>query len=132
MSTRVATLLVALVAVIHVAIAVAEMLFWNEPVVHERLDYTLVEARKVAPIVANAGLYNSFLAAGLIWALVSYTPGSNVTIFFLICVIVAGLFGAATLKPTTLVLQTIPGTAALAAAWMVRAKAFPGERGSHR
>jgi putative membrane protein len=132
MSTRVATLLVALVAVIHVGIAVAEMLFWNASIVHGRLDYTIEEARRVAPIVANAGLYNSFLAAGLIWALVSYTPGSNVTIFFLICVIVAGLFGAVTLKPTTLVLQTIPAAAALGAVWMTRAKALPAERGSHR
>ena len=120
MSSTVATLLVAFVAVIHVVIAVVEMLFWTREPVHQRLNYTAVEARKVAPIVANAGLYNSFLAAGLIWALVSHTPGSNVTIFFLLCVIVAGLFGAATLKPTTLVLQTIPGVAALVAALMVR------------
>jgi putative membrane protein len=120
MSTTVAILLVALVAAIHVAIAVVEMLFWNRAKVHERMNFTAAEAKKVAPIVANAGLYNSFLAAGLIWALVSYTPGSSVTIFFLLCVIVAGLFGAATLKPTTLWLQTVPGAVALAAAWAAR------------
>jgi hypothetical protein len=75
MSSTVATLLVAFVAVIHVVIAVVEMLFWTREPVHQRLNFTAVEAQKVAPIVANAGLYNSFLAAGLIWALVSYTPG---------------------------------------------------------
>jgi putative membrane protein len=120
MSTTVATWLVALVAVIHVVIAVAEMVFWNQPIVHKRIDYTLEKAKMVAPIVRNAGLYNGFLAAGLIWALVSHTPGSNVTIFFLVCVTVAGLFGAMTLKWTTLLLQALPGAAALAAAWMIR------------
>jgi putative membrane protein len=115
----VAAVCVGIVALIHVAIAVVEMLFWTRRRVHERLDFTQAEAEKVAPIVANAGLYNSFLAAGLIWAL-AWAPGANVTIFFLLCVIVAGLFGAATLKPTTLLLQTVPGAAALAAVLIAR------------
>jgi putative membrane protein len=113
----VAAFLVGIVAAIHVAIAVVEMLFWTRGPVHQRLDFTLPEAEKVAPIVANAGLYNSFLAAGLIWAL-AWAPGANVTIFFLLCVIVAGLFGAATLNPkkkTTLYLQTLPAAVALVA-----------------
>ena len=120
MSPLIATVLVSLVAAVHVAIASVEMLFWNVPKVHGRLGFTGDEARKVAPIVANAGLYNSFLAAGLIWALLTRTRGSDVEIFFLICVIVAGVFGALTLKPTTLVLQTIPAVLALAATWAGR------------
>jgi putative membrane protein len=120
MSPLIATVLVSLVAAVHVAIAGVEMLFWNVPRVHSRLGFSGDEARKVAPIVANAGLYNSFLAAGLIWALLTRPRGSDVEIFFLICVIVAGLFGALTLKPTTLVLQTIPAALALAATWVGR------------
>jgi putative membrane protein len=118
----VAAFFVGIVAAIHVVIAVVEMLFWTRPRVHRRLDFTLADAQKVAPIVANAGLYNSFLAAGLIWALAS-APGVNVTIFFLLCVIVAGLFGAATLNPkkkTTLYLQTLPAAAALVAVLAAR------------
>jgi putative membrane protein len=74
--------------------------------------------RKVAPIVANAGLYNSFLAAGLIWALFSGSGRPGIGIFFLTCVAAAGVFGAVTLKPTTLLLQTAPAVVALAAVWM--------------
>ena len=69
----------------------------------------------MAPIVANAGLYNSFLAAGLIWSVVSGSGGPDIAVFFLTCVAVAGVFGAITLKPTTLLLQTVPGVIALAA-----------------
>ena len=117
----VAAVLVALVAVIHVAIAVVEIFFWSLPGVHSRLQFTDAEARKAAPIVANAGLYNGFLAAGLTWALLSDTGGPRLEVFFLTCVVVAGVFGAVTLKRTTLVLQTLPGAAALLAVWMARA-----------
>jgi putative membrane protein len=120
MSPMIASVLVALVALIQAAIAVVEMLFWKKPVVHRRLDYTEVEARKVAPIVANAGLYNGFLAAGLIWGVLLAKGGDPIKGFFLGCVIVAGLFGAVTLKSTTLILQAVPGAIALMAVWMSR------------
>jgi putative membrane protein len=96
------------------------MFLWSVPGVHDRLHFTDAEATKVAPIVANAGLYNSFLAAGLIWALLSGSGRAGVATFFLTCVVVAGVFGAVTLKPTTLLLQTLPGVVALAAVWMAR------------
>jgi putative membrane protein len=89
--------LVILVAVIHIAIAVTEMFLWHLPQVHTRLGYDMDGAKKVAPIVANAGLYNGFLAAGLIWGLSSW-GSSQTLLFFLTCVIVAGIFGAMTLK----------------------------------
>jgi putative membrane protein len=108
------TLLVGLVAIIHLAIAGVEMFLWKRPRIHQRLAFSHAEAVKVAPIVANAGLYNAFLAAGLIWALAT-GPAGPVATFFLVCVVVAGLFGAVTLRWTTLVLQTLPAAVALAA-----------------
>ncbi len=104
-----ANLFVALVALVHIIILVVEMFFWKEPFIHERLGYSLEEAIKVAPIVANAGLYNGFLAAGLIWGLVSGENGDAIKVFFLACVIIAGIFGAATLTWTPLLIQTAPG-----------------------
>ena len=115
-----ANALVAIVAAVLAMIALVEMLFWNKPRVHQRLGFTDSEAKKVAPIVANAGLYNAFIAAGL--ALTLYLPGDNTaaTIFLLSCVVIAGIFGAITLKWTTLVLQTAPGLAALALVMLAR------------
>jgi putative membrane protein len=108
-----ANLFVVIVALVHILLCVAEIFFWKEPVIHQRLGFTLEEALKVAPIVANAGLYNGFIAAGLIWGLISARTGDAVKIFFLVCVIIAGIFGAVTLKWTTLVIQTAPGAIAL-------------------
>ena len=119
MSPAVAMVLIALVAFLQIAIAFVEMFLWNRPRIHSRLQFTDAEAKKVAPIVANAGLYNAFLAAGLIWALV-IGRRPDIAIFFLTCVVVAGVYGAATLKPTTLLLQTLPAALALAAVWMTR------------
>jgi putative membrane protein len=120
MTPKTANVLVAVVALVHVAIAVVEMLFWNQPFAHEGLHYNAEEALKVAPIVANAGLYNGFLAAGLIWGLRSSRDATSIKVFFLTCVIIAGIFGAVTLKWTTLVLQTLPGAVALLAVWKSR------------
>jgi len=124
----VAKFLVLLVAVIHVAIAVVEIFFWNHPlfhIVHSDLGLNSAEAIKVAPIVGNAGLYNGFLAAGLIWGLLSRARSYQIKVFFLTCVILAGIFGAVTLKWTTLVLQSSPGAIALLAVWMSKVSAEP-------
>ena len=118
--TNLAALLMSVVAAVQCLIAAVEMFLWQRPRIHRRLDFTADEARKVAPIVANAGLYNAFLAAGLVWALLAGSATPGVGPFFLSCVIVAGLFGAVTLKPTTLVLQTLPASAALAALLLAR------------
>jgi putative membrane protein len=114
----VANVAVSVVALIHVAIAVIEMLLFAQPKVYARLErfaFTPAEAAKVAPIVANAGLYNLFIAAGLAWGV--YSGQAHVAVFFLLCVAVAGLFGAITLKATTLMLQTVPAALALLAVW---------------
>lgn len=116
----IADVLIALVALVHVAISIVEMLLWNRPLVHRRLSFTEDKARKVAPIVANAGLYNGFVGAGLLWGLFATGDGTAIKVFFLACVVIAGIFGAMTLKRTTLVLQAIPGALALLAVWMSR------------
>ncbi len=121
MSLTIANALVLVVALVHITISLVEMLFWNKPVIHRRLAFTDDEARKVAPIVANAGLYNAFIAAGLMWGVLFFPgDGTSIKVFFLVCVIVAGVFGAVTLKWTTLVLQTVPGAVALTAILMSR------------
>lgn len=119
---QIANLFVAFVALVHILICVVEIFFWKEPVIHGRLDYSLEEAIKVAPIVANAGLYNGFIAAGLIWSLFSSKTGDAIKIFFLTCVIIAGMFGAATLTRTPLLIQTAPGVLALFLVWISKPK----------
>lgn len=114
----VANILVGLVAVLHGGILVLEIFLWRKPAVHTRLGFTQTEADRVAPIVANAGLYNGFPGAGLVWGLTG--PGDTLAIrtFFLACVVVAGVFGAIPLKWTTLVLQSLPAAAALVLSWV--------------
>jgi len=94
-------------------IAVVEIFFWMYPEVHSRLYFDAIKAQKVAAIVQNAGLYNAFLAAGLIWGFAAKSERAWIFTFFLACVAVAGVFGALTLKtkspfPMTLVVQTLP------------------------
>src|SRR4051812_26359663 len=104
------------------AIALAEMIFWMNPKVYSRLLFNEEEARKAAPIVRNAGLYNAFLAVGLIWGFAANSGRAEIFTFFLACVAIAGVFGAVTLKtkstfPLTLVIQTLPATIGLVAIW---------------
>jgi putative membrane protein len=119
MSPGITFALIGVVAFVQIVIACVEMFLWSRPRVHGRLHFTAAEAQRAAPIVANAGLYNAFLAAGLIWALLAGAARPDIAIFFLTCVVIAGVFGAMTLKPTTLVLQTVPGVMALIALWML-------------
>jgi putative membrane protein len=112
---------VGLVAFLHVVISVAEMFFWKNEKVYGRLDrfhFSSTEAANVAPIVANAGLYNAFIAAGLTWSLLPNSYSQSLQFFFLSCVVIAGIYGAATLKKTTLVLQTLPALLALCLVWI--------------
>ncbi len=119
---QIANLFIALTSLIHIILCLAEIFLWKEPVIHQRLGFTLEEALKVAAIVANAGLYNGFIAAGLIWGLISGKTGNVIKVFFLSCVIIAGIFGAATLTWTPLLIQTAPGAIALFLVWISRWK----------
>jgi len=112
----VAAVLVAVVAAIHVYIVVLEMLLWRTPRGLQAFGTTQAFADESATLAANQGLYNGFLVAGLVWGLVATDPvGYQVKLFFLACVIVAGVFGAATVSRRILVVQAFPAALALAA-----------------
>ena len=113
----IATLLVALVALIHVYIVLLEMLWWTGPRGQKAFGLTPEFARATRALAANQGLYNGFLAAGLIWGLVHPIPefAWQIKLFFLTCVAVAGLFGAATASRKILFIQTVPAVLAMLA-----------------
>jgi putative membrane protein len=110
-----ATLLVALVALLHFGFLIIEMFLWTTPFAQRSFGMTEAFARESAVLAANQGLYNGFLAAGLVWGLVANENGRAIKIFFLSCVIVAGLYGAATAKLSILFIQALPAALALAA-----------------
>ncbi|WP_026227603.1 DUF1304 domain-containing protein [Hoeflea sp. 108] len=109
--------LVGLVALIHLYIVYLEMVLWDTPRGHKAFGLKPDFARASKSLAANQGLYNGFLAAGLIWGLWLGDNGYQVRIFFLLCVAIAGLFGAATVGRKTLIVQTVPAVLALAAVW---------------
>jgi len=112
----IAALLVAVVAAIHVYIVILEMFLWRTPRGLRSFGTTQSFADESATLAANQGLYNGFLVAGLIWGLLATDPvGFQVRIFFLGCVIVAGLYGAATVNRRILVVQAVPAAIALVA-----------------
>jgi putative membrane protein len=106
--------LVGLVAAIHVYIVILEMFLWRTPRGLRAFGTDQAFADASAPLAANQGLYNGFLVAGLVWSLLAGNPiGFQVKLFFLACVIVAGLYGAATVNRRILVIQTLPAALAL-------------------
>jgi putative membrane protein len=120
--TLVSSLLFALVALIHVWFMVLEMFLWEKPLGLKTFRLSKEHAAICAPLAKNQGLYNGFLAAGIIWALVegSTATGVHARIFFGACVIVAGLYGAySTGKRQILYVQALPATLALAAMWVL-------------
>jgi putative membrane protein len=111
-----ALVLVLVVAAIHVYIVVLEMFLWRTPRGMRSFGTDQAFADRSAPLAANQGLYNGFLVAGLLWGVVAADPiGFQVKVFFLACVIVAGVYGAATVSRRILVVQALPGALALAA-----------------
>ena len=117
---KIATALVALVAIEHIYILVLEMFLWTKPAGLRAFGLTPEFAEQTAVLAANQGLYNGFLAAGLIWALTLKDDGFAHRVFFLGCVIVAGIFGAVTAKPSILFVQAVPAMVALAATLLAR------------
>jgi putative membrane protein len=102
------------VAALHIYILVLEMFLWRTPRGRRAFGTTPEFAEASAPLAANQGLYNGFLAAGLIWGLVAADPtGFRVRVFFLCCVVVAGLYGAATANRRILFVQAAPAAVAL-------------------
>ena len=112
---KTAMVLTALVAVEHVYILVLEMFLWTKPAGLRAFGLTPEFAQQTAALAANQGLYNGFLAAGLIWSLTRKEEGVSTRVFFLACIIVAGVFGAVTAKPSILYIQAVPALIALVA-----------------
>ena len=105
-----ANLLTGLVALLHLGFLAIEMFFWDHPFGQRLFAMTPEFAAKSATLAANQGLYNGFLAAGLIWGLVA--GRRDVKLFFLACVVVAGIFGGLTAKPSIFFTQALPAVIA--------------------
>ena len=110
-----ANLLTGLVAAIHVYIVLLEMLLWDTPRGRKAFGLTEAFSASTRVLAANQGLYNGFLAAGLIWGIWLGDAGDPVKIFFLLCVAIAGIFGALTASRRIILIQTVPALIALAA-----------------
>lgn len=113
MSTA-ANVVVLLVALLHVYILVLEMFLWDKPRGLKAFGLTPEFAAQTRVLAANQGLYNGFLAAGLFWGLSLGSAGQSVKVFFLLCVLVAGLYGGATANRRILVIQALPAAVGLA------------------
>jgi putative membrane protein len=106
-------LLVAIVALLQAAFLVIEMFLWDTPTGHRIFRITPEFARQSKVLAANQGLYNGFLSAGLFWSLWLGRPGDAVTLFFLLCVLVAGLYGGLTASRNILFVQALPAAIAI-------------------
>ena len=110
--------LVGLVALLHLYFLVLEMFLWTKPLGLKVFRNTPEKAQASKVLAANQGLYNGFLAAGLVWGLLLGGAGQHIKIFFLGCVIVAGVYGAWSVSRRIFWVQAFPGAVALALAWV--------------
>ena len=114
----IAQILVAVVALLHAYFLVLETFLWTKPAGRRAFGTTQEQAEQSKVLAMNQGLYNGFLAAGLFWGLTLGAAGRGVVIFFLLCVIAAGVFGAATASMKILYVQAVPALVALGAVWV--------------
>ena len=117
---RIGDAVVAVVALLHLYFLVLEMFLWTRPYGRRVFGLTPERARDTAAFAANQGLYNGFLAAGLVWGLALGAGGTGVKVFFLVCVIVAGVYGALTVNRKILFVQALPAAAALVLVLLAR------------
>lgn len=108
-----ANIVIAIVALLHVYFLVLEMFLWDKPAGLKTFKLTPEFAKASKVLAANQGLYNGFLAAGLLWGLSMGETGAPVKVFFLCCVLVAGLYGAATVGKKILFIQALPAALGL-------------------
>jgi putative membrane protein len=106
-----AILAVLIVAALHIGFLVLEMFLWEQPMGRSMFSLTAEQASNTAVLAANQGLYNGFLAAGLLWGVIR--GQRSFIFFFLLCVIIAGVYGAITVSPSILVVQAVPAIIAL-------------------
>ena len=118
----VAQILIGVIAVLHVYFLVLEMFLWNKPFGLKTFGNTQQKADDSKVLAANQGLYNGFLAAGLVWSLIADDPaGFQFKVFFLGCVIVAGIYGGVTVSRRIAYIQAVPAVVALALLLLSRA-----------
>ena len=108
-----ADIVIAFVALLHVCFLILEMFLWDKPFGLRVFGQTKESATQSKVLAANQGLYNGFMAAGLFWGLILGSDGVGIKIFFLICIVVAGIFGAATANKKILFVQAIPAAVGL-------------------
>ncbi|MHB1102042.1 MAG: DUF1304 domain-containing protein [Devosia sp.] len=113
------SILTGLVAAIHIHILVLEMFLWDKPQGMKAFGTSPEYAAISKVLAANQGLYNGFLAAGLIWGIWLGDGGDPVKTFFLVCVAIAGIYGAVTASRKILFVQTLPAAIALVAVWLL-------------
>ncbi len=113
----VADIAVIVVALLHLAFLVLEMFLWTKPFGRRTFGLSRELAEATKGLAANQGLYNGFLAAGLVWGVIAGEGAFSIKVFFLACVIVAGIFGAITAKRSILFVQALPGLIAMIAVW---------------
>lgn len=116
----IANILVALVSALHAYFLILEMFLWDKPQGLKVFRNTPEKAATTKVLAANQGLYNGFLSAGLVWGLVHGNPvfAFQIKAFFLLCVIVAGAYGAATVSTRILMVQALPAALALLALFL--------------
>ena len=110
----IANVVVGIVALLHGYFLVLEMFLWDKPAGLRAFGQTLDAAKASKVLAANQGLYNGFLAAGLVWGLLLGSAGTSVKLFFLGCVLIAGLYGAATASRKILFVQALPAAVGIA------------------
>jgi putative membrane protein len=118
--TALAAVAVAIVAALHVYFLVLEMFLWATPFGRRTFGMSEEQAQATRTLAGNQGLYNGFLAAGLVWALIAYgIPGGRpILTFFLACILVAGVYGAATASRRILFVQAVPAVIAGVLLWL--------------
>jgi putative membrane protein len=121
--SAVASVVIGLVALLHVYFLVLEMFLWDKPAGLRAFGQTPASAAATKVLAANQGLYNGFLAAGLVWGLWLGAEGFGVKVFFLACVLLAGLYGAATASRKILYVQALPAAVGLALLYLGRSAA---------
>ena len=109
-----ASITVSVVAMLHLAFLVLEMFLWTKPAGRRIFGLSKEFAAQSKTLAANQGLYNGFIATGLLWSQFAAQPLPGMTIFLLGCVIIAGIYGALTVRYTILLVQAVPGAIALA------------------
>ena len=108
-----ANIVAGLVGLLHVYFLVLEMFLWDKPAGRKAFGLTLERAQSTKVLAANQGLYNGFLAAGLFWGIILGDAGNHIKVFFLLCVLVAGVYGAATVSRKILFIQALPAAIGL-------------------